>query len=366
MTRQELYDLIWAEPMRTAARRFGKSDVALAKACRRANIPVPERGYWARLRAGKEPECISLPERGFGQSDLVRFGEQRTESDQGAQPLPPPPTFAGDHSRLRERARELVGHASAPKSLANCHEQIAKLLAQDDERRKRQETATYPSFFDNPIFESPLERRRLKLLCGLFQALARAGCPASIRGREGRDVTIAVGNQFIPLTLEIVKPARLRRKPSGSLTIQLHYPNPEITTVWSDDAAPLETSIKDIAVEVLVAGEIRHRAHCRQAYQWRVEEIKRLAEEERRRIEEHEEKVAAEAARVVHARVMRLHRDARNLKRANEIREYIQAVQNSNASANGNAKALEIDAWAAWAESQAADLDPLLNYRFLQ
>lgn len=39
-TRQELYDLVWAEPMKTVSARFGLSDVGLAKACRRADIPL--------------------------------------------------------------------------------------------------------------------------------------------------------------------------------------------------------------------------------------------------------------------------------------------------------------------------------------
>ena len=47
LTRQELHDLVWAEPMQKLAPKFGLSDVAVAKACRRAEIPVPERGYWA-------------------------------------------------------------------------------------------------------------------------------------------------------------------------------------------------------------------------------------------------------------------------------------------------------------------------------
>ena len=43
-SRQELYDLVWSEPKSSLARRLGISDVGLAKACRRANIPVPGLG----------------------------------------------------------------------------------------------------------------------------------------------------------------------------------------------------------------------------------------------------------------------------------------------------------------------------------
>lgn len=50
LSRQELYDLVWSEPKSSLARRLGISDVGLAKACRRAHIPVPGLGYWAKLR----------------------------------------------------------------------------------------------------------------------------------------------------------------------------------------------------------------------------------------------------------------------------------------------------------------------------
>ena len=53
ITRSQLYDLVWKEPMVKAAQRFQVSDVAVAKACRKYKIPVPWRGYWARLAAGQ-------------------------------------------------------------------------------------------------------------------------------------------------------------------------------------------------------------------------------------------------------------------------------------------------------------------------
>ena len=52
VSRQDLYELVWSKPMRELAKDFGISDVALAKRCRRLAIPVPGRGYWARVDAG--------------------------------------------------------------------------------------------------------------------------------------------------------------------------------------------------------------------------------------------------------------------------------------------------------------------------
>jgi hypothetical protein len=63
VSREDLYELVWSKPMRDLARDFGISDVGLAKRCRRLGIPVPGRGYWARLDAGQKPYRPKLPER---------------------------------------------------------------------------------------------------------------------------------------------------------------------------------------------------------------------------------------------------------------------------------------------------------------
>ena len=62
LTREELYDLVWAKPMTQVAYQFEISDRAMAKICARKQVPVPPRGYWAKKSAGKDVPAISLPE----------------------------------------------------------------------------------------------------------------------------------------------------------------------------------------------------------------------------------------------------------------------------------------------------------------
>ncbi|MGP4752861.1 hypothetical protein [Agrobacterium pusense] len=52
MSREELYALVWSTPMQKLAETYGLSDRGLAKTCARHLIPVPPRGYWAKLSAG--------------------------------------------------------------------------------------------------------------------------------------------------------------------------------------------------------------------------------------------------------------------------------------------------------------------------
>ena len=44
ISRRDLYNRVWSTPMSKLARELDISDVGLAKACRRHNIPRPPRG----------------------------------------------------------------------------------------------------------------------------------------------------------------------------------------------------------------------------------------------------------------------------------------------------------------------------------
>jgi hypothetical protein len=63
LSREDLYELAWSKPISSLAQDFGISDVALAKRCRRLGIPIPGRGYWARVDAGQTPYRPKLPKR---------------------------------------------------------------------------------------------------------------------------------------------------------------------------------------------------------------------------------------------------------------------------------------------------------------
>lgn len=63
MKRSELYELVWKAPMTKVSMDLQLSGVGLAKVCRRYGIPVPPRGYWAKLKAGQKPKRVELPRR---------------------------------------------------------------------------------------------------------------------------------------------------------------------------------------------------------------------------------------------------------------------------------------------------------------
>lgn len=61
VSRDELYRLVWSEPMTRIAEHFEVSGSYLARVCTLLNVPRPERGYWAKLAVGKAPPQVPLP-----------------------------------------------------------------------------------------------------------------------------------------------------------------------------------------------------------------------------------------------------------------------------------------------------------------
>lgn len=59
-TVRQLFDRVWETPVLQLAQEIGASDVGLAKACRKAGIPLPSRGYWAK-QPTKRPAKPKLP-----------------------------------------------------------------------------------------------------------------------------------------------------------------------------------------------------------------------------------------------------------------------------------------------------------------
>jgi hypothetical protein len=81
LEREVLYRLIWEAPVSEVAHRFGISDVGLAKVCRRAAIPLPTKGYWAKAAAGSDLKPSSLPPAPAGLPRLIRIRGHKGRSE---------------------------------------------------------------------------------------------------------------------------------------------------------------------------------------------------------------------------------------------------------------------------------------------
>jgi hypothetical protein len=72
VSRQELFALVWAEPMLKVAKQFGVSSSYMARVCASMHVPRPERGYWAKLQFGQTVRKPALPAARAG--DVLSWG----------------------------------------------------------------------------------------------------------------------------------------------------------------------------------------------------------------------------------------------------------------------------------------------------
>ena len=91
ITRAELYEKVWATPMRMFAKEFGMSDVGLAKVCRKHNVPVPPVGYWRRKEIGYKVTrpLLRLAKDGAVHLDIYVRERLRPEFEELTRQVPP-------------------------------------------------------------------------------------------------------------------------------------------------------------------------------------------------------------------------------------------------------------------------------------
>lgn len=123
ISRENLYDMVWAKPMGQVAVELGVSSFKLVDICAALNVPRPISGHWNKLAAGKPVPIFPLPEPApddplswtAGQSTrsekprtAPRAPRKRQEAKPAARPLPIHPLVRGakDHFLKTREVRD--------------------------------------------------------------------------------------------------------------------------------------------------------------------------------------------------------------------------------------------------------------------
>lgn len=366
LTREELYDLVWSEPVRTIAPHFGMSDVAFRKHVVAARVPSPDRGYWAKLAAGKKVARTPLPARDPGATDSVLIGPSpgwySEPEARLAEPVPAEPTFAEAIESVRARVERRLGKVTFERTLTTPHAALRKLVEAEAKRIAAYAKSNY--FWDKPLFESGFEKRRLKILNSLAIGLSKQGCHLEVRGKPARELIATVGHTGVRLTLDHPNAKANRhgewetRDGPAADPLRLLIASDEGKSaypVFADEGeARLEAKLTALTLEIIVAGEAEYRRRRLANYAWQLKERERLkAEVEKKRQEAErralERRLAQEKARREH-----LFGQAAAWRTARDIRGFVAEV-----IANQDAASDETRAWADWALSEADALDPV-------
>jgi hypothetical protein len=140
----------------------------------------------------------------------------------------------------------------------------------------------------------------------------------------------------------------------------------DVRRSWEDsDGTKLEDQLDDIVVQLIIAGELQYRELVQSRYQWRLERKAELEEEERRRKEEEERLGRERQVKAQRERLERLLNEASALRKAGEIRAYVEAVRGASALASDRLSPERLEVWIAWALDEADRIDPIRSGRFI-
>lgn len=182
LTQQELYDRVWMEPVDTVAKEYGLSNVGLGKACRRHNIPVPPRGYWARKAAGQNLRRPALPPAKDGDESVTLSGSDRPDRLQDEQERNVHPLIAFEF----DPENKIV----VPDDLRIVHPAIRETKAYWAAQKRGDVDNKLPHL--NISVSTGTLPRALRLLQALFNAIEQRGYKAAAT-KEGKTIWSAIG-----------------------------------------------------------------------------------------------------------------------------------------------------------------------------
>ncbi len=195
VSREALYEEVWTDAVTVVAPRYGLSDVDLVKICKKLGIPVPPRGYWAKVKAGRPTRKVPLPALPAGARDP-------------SGPIPLSEQEAAVHARVRDalqQTRESQASISVPVELVDPHPLVRAAAA----RLKRRDGWDHPAgvrsapkeVLDLQVTRSTLDRALL-LMDTLLKSLEPSGFTAQVDEEKGQTLLVGGGTT---LTISIVE-----------------------------------------------------------------------------------------------------------------------------------------------------------------
>lgn len=349
LTRQELYDLVWENPLSKLAKKYNLSDNGLRKVCKKLDIPLPKNGYWQKIQYNKKVSKEKLPVNNTVETSIILKFRDNSET-----------IINGEGNELNHLTKELQNVLKDtivfPEKLTKPHQLI--IDAKNDLKTKE------PSYQHNiigllntssgilNITVAPQSVKRALLFMDVFiKALQK----------RGHKIIVEKGSKIVIDNIELGfgLRERLKRKivkgtyydstelyPSNILSLSLYvYPAKE----WTDtNTSKLEDKIPNIIAKLeLQAVKEKQDAIDREIWH---------QEYERRQKIEQEFKARKEKEII---KTKNLLSDAEKFDKATIYRNFINATEQKAIQENRLTE--ELKDWIKWANEKADWFDPFIN-----
>jgi hypothetical protein len=349
LTRQELYDLVWENPLSKLAKKYNLSDNGLRKVCKKLDIPLPKNGHWQKIQYNKKVSKEKLPLNNTVETSITLKFRDNSET-----------IINGIENELNQLTKEIKSELKEtiifPEKLTRPNQLI--IDAKNDLKTKE------PSYYHNikgllntspgilNITVAPQNVKRALLFMDIFiKAVQKRG--HKVITKEGTKVVI--DNVLLDIGLR----ERLKRSvikgthwdttelnPSNILSLRLDaYPAVE----WTDtNTNKLEDKIPNIIAKLeLQAVKEKQDAIDR--------EIRHIEYERQRKIEQ--DFKARKEQEII--KTKKLFSDAEKFDKATIYRNFIAAAEQKATKENNLTE--ELKEWIKWANEKADWFDPFTN-----
>lgn len=349
ITRKELYDLVWENPMSKLAKKYNLSDNGLRKVCKRLDIPLPKNGYWKKIQYNKKVYKEKLPINNTVETSITLKFRDNSET-----------IINGNENELNQLTKEIKNELKETVIFPEKLTKPLQLIIDAKNDLKTKEPAHYhhikgllntsPGILKIKV--APQNVKRALLFMDIFIKAIQ---------KRGHNVSIIEGTKVVinDIQLNISLRERLKRtvikgrywdnselNPSNILTLRLDtYPSVE----WADSNT---TKLEDKIPNIIAKLELQAVKEKKDAID---REIRHLEYERQRKIKE-DFKLRKEHEIV---KTKKLFSDAEKFDKAIIYRNFIATTEQKAIQENNLTE--ELKEWIKWANEKADWFDPFIN-----
>lgn len=376
--REKLYEEVWAEPVQKVAQRYGVSDVAIAKTCRKMHIPVPGRGYWNKVQAGMKMKKLPLPK--FEKCPQIKrmylSPKQETPEEKEEERLVPE-AWALEKQLLQKELQPSMQIKFNPKTRLTNQYVLNTKKKLEDSRKSISESYDFGRCDSYPDEAFAVNigpdniQRVLAILQTLCNALEKRGYSIGIKPRKPGDnnyprygysqrevkpiyaiildtyisFRISEVSHKAPITEKDRKASSYQYKyiPSGKLCFEIiNDPyRSHARNKWHDGKV---TKIEDLLNDIII-NMIRVVTATRE------NEARLKIQEEQRKVEEAKRKEKERLERLNKSRIENVVKETERMVRLNQMKEYIELISAEGKQRLGESYPdSDFSKWVEWAQ----------------
>jgi hypothetical protein len=346
LTRLQLYDLVWAEPLSKLCKRYQISDVGLRKICVRLDIPLPKAGHWNKVKAGKKVQKQPFAENNKVQQEVTL--NLATNLEDAGKDGP---------SEFERLQKEIAADTSLDLSVKEALTDPDKLIVQahkaltQKDKYYRQGNAVSTGSGNLRISVTPgLINRALCFMDTFLKVMKRRGHSFRMTDRESY---VVLGKEEMEMSLvelrtRVVREGRFYPVSETQATgkLALKFKRWSATTEIKDGKVPIEAQLTKLVAKLEILGA-----------QFRLQEIewdkqRAVAAEKRLQQEAIEARRKSEISGFKHVL-----QDAARWHHTVQLRAYVGHIEQD--AIRENSLSQELQVWLDWIKNKADWLDPL-------